>query len=377
MREETVEVVHEALIREWGTLRKWVNENREKLIQKRKIEAAAIEWRDRNKLKGYLLTGRQLKDAQVFQKEKNISLALSNLAGEFIRKSVGYRRNNRFRLIGFGFIPVVFLAMIVAFFTYRGLRISHLREVVKEAKAEGEKDNSARYHALEELVKLEASLNGINLSGANLNHASFNYANLRGADLSGASFNYADLFGADLNGADLSGANLGSANLGSARFFNANLSGADLSNAFLKEANFTGADLSGANLSNAFLEEANTYPRVANLRSADLRGADLRSANLRANLRSADLRGADLRGAKLGCIKIYKSIECTDFKDANLIGAKLGCVRSFREKVVKCTDFTGAKNLTLEQVKKAKYWQLAIYDPEFRAKPGLPPQKKN
>ena len=65
--EETVEVVHEALIREWVTLRKWVNENREKLIQKRKIETAAVEWKENNKLKGYLLQGKQFQDALIFQ----------------------------------------------------------------------------------------------------------------------------------------------------------------------------------------------------------------------------------------------------------------------------------------------------------------------
>ncbi|MBD0346558.1 MAG: hypothetical protein ICV63_17375, partial [Coleofasciculus sp. Co-bin14] len=45
--EETVEVVHEALIREWGFLRQWIDENRKKLIQKQEIEDAAKRWGDR------------------------------------------------------------------------------------------------------------------------------------------------------------------------------------------------------------------------------------------------------------------------------------------------------------------------------------------
>ncbi|MBD3559805.1 ATP-binding protein [Planktothrix sp. FACHB-1355] len=49
--EETVEVVHEALIREWGLLRQWIDENRKNLIQKREIEDAAKRWRDRGKAK--------------------------------------------------------------------------------------------------------------------------------------------------------------------------------------------------------------------------------------------------------------------------------------------------------------------------------------
>ena len=157
--EETVEVVHEALIREWVSLRKWVNENREKLIQKRKIEAAAIEWREKNKLKGYLLQGRQLQDARVFQKQQNISLALSNLAADFIQKSVKHKRNNLFRSIGFGFIPIILLTVFLGFVGYREVRISHLRDAVEQAK--GQEVNNARFNALEELAKLDASLKGI------------------------------------------------------------------------------------------------------------------------------------------------------------------------------------------------------------------------
>ncbi|NEP61661.1 MAG: hypothetical protein F6K31_32700 [Symploca sp. SIO2G7] len=42
-----VDVAHEALIRHWCLLRKWLDESRDKLRQLRKIEAAAIEWRNK------------------------------------------------------------------------------------------------------------------------------------------------------------------------------------------------------------------------------------------------------------------------------------------------------------------------------------------
>ncbi|MFM6219918.1 MAG: hypothetical protein ACKPDM_06040 [Dolichospermum sp.] len=41
---------------------------------------------------------------------------------------------------------------------------------------------------------------------------------------------------------------------------------------------------------------------------------------------------------------------------------------------MKCADFMGAKNLTPEQVKSAKNWEKACYDPELRIKLGLPPE---
>ncbi|NEP29141.1 MAG: hypothetical protein F6K49_47190, partial [Moorea sp. SIO3I6] len=46
-----VDVAHEALIRHWQLLRRWINENRDQLRQKRKIEVAAEEWRNKGKSK--------------------------------------------------------------------------------------------------------------------------------------------------------------------------------------------------------------------------------------------------------------------------------------------------------------------------------------
>ena len=138
-----------------------------------------------------MLQGRQLQDARVFQKQQNISLALSDLATDFIQKGVNYRRNNLFRSIGLGFIPIILLTVFLGFIGYREVRISHLRDVVKQAQ--GKKVDNARFNALEELVKLDASLKRVNLAGTNLGGANLGGANLKGAnlqdaDLSGAKF---------------------------------------------------------------------------------------------------------------------------------------------------------------------------------------------
>jgi len=361
-QEETVEVVHEALIREWGILRKWVNDNREKLIHKRKIESAAIEWKEKNKLNGYLLQGRQLQDARVFQKEQNLSLALSDLASDFIQKSVKYTRNNRFRLIGFGFIPIILLTIFLGSVGYKEVRISHLRDVIRQAK--GQEVNNARFHALEELVKLDASLKGINLRSADLRSADLFRANLIRANLRSADLRSADLIRADLRSADLIRANLRSAYLSDAY-----LSGANLSDAYLIRADLSGADLiraslSGANLSGADLIRASLSS--ANLRSANLRSAYLRSANLfRANLSSADLSSADLSSAYLRSADLSSAyLSGAYFSGANLIRAKFWDKR-----------WGEAKNITPEQIKQAKNWEKAIYSPEFRKKLGLPPEE--
>jgi uncharacterized protein YjbI with pentapeptide repeats len=77
-------------------------------------------------------------------------------------------------------------------------------------------------------------------------------------------------------------------------------------------------------------------------------GCNLKGADLRLNLEGADLRGTDLRGA--------------DFKGANLKQADL-----------ENADLSNAKNLTSEQVKKAKNWKKAKYDAELLKQLGISP----
>ncbi|NES64500.1 MAG: S-layer homology domain-containing protein [Okeania sp. SIO2D1] len=111
-QQETVEVVHEALIRDWHQLRDWVNESREIIRNGRKIEARAKEWEDKGR-KGYTLHGRQLRDAKEFQKEKAEQFELSSLAKEFIKASVNRRWNNRLNLATFLIVPIVIVSIIV------------------------------------------------------------------------------------------------------------------------------------------------------------------------------------------------------------------------------------------------------------------------
>ncbi len=55
--EDTVEVVHEALIREWGTLREWINANREFRTWQERLKAGLREWKNSNHDSGALLRG--------------------------------------------------------------------------------------------------------------------------------------------------------------------------------------------------------------------------------------------------------------------------------------------------------------------------------
>ncbi|TAE98284.1 MAG: hypothetical protein EAZ78_24400 [Oscillatoriales cyanobacterium] len=82
----TVDVVHEALIRHWPLLRRWVEENREKLLRQRAIEAAAKEWQGQGEPEelAYLLQGPKLAEAESFLGSINEGVLLSNLARDYI-----------------------------------------------------------------------------------------------------------------------------------------------------------------------------------------------------------------------------------------------------------------------------------------------------
>jgi BTB/POZ domain-containing protein KCTD9 len=139
--------------------------------------------------------------------------------------------------------------------------------------------------------------------------------------------------GVDLQGLDASGANLVDIKLQKAMLTKADLSKSELSYADLSKSNFL-----FANFDDAYL--VNTNLSYARLSSATFSNTTLFSTNLS----NAVFDDADLTNADISCLKDY------------------------------CTNFKGARDITPEQIKKAKNWQSACYDPDFRIKLGLSPQ---
>ncbi|MEA5570681.1 pentapeptide repeat-containing protein [Calothrix sp. UHCC 0171] len=413
-QEEFVDVAHEALIRHWLLLRKWLDENRDRLREKRKIEAAAQEWSNQGRKKDYLLPGGQLKKVKAWQKGEGKQLGLSQLAEEFIKASEKYRQRALLLTAGWVTIPI-FVAFLVIIPHLRQQSFNEAWNTIRNKKlgsraamellTEGcwEKRQwqwipenilflffggcSSFYR--EDLSKLNlygANLNGANLNDADLNDADLNDADLRRANLYDAYLNGVNLKDANLGYANLNGANLGYANLGYANLNGVNLGyaklyGADLSNANLSFANLNGAKLYGADLSNADLSLAklsNTDLSSANLSSANLISADLSNAkllipNLEKAIYNKDTKlpqnfdpskeqmiliapGINLSGADLSSINFWNA----DFQGVNLTNANL-----------EGSDLRYVQNLTPEQVKAAKNWEDAYYSNEFRKKLGL------
>ena len=97
---ETVEVAHEALLREWPRLREWIEEDRAGLRIRRSITAAAEEWRDLGYDADMLFRGARLTEADEWR--EGHELALNEFERTFLdasdQRRVGEQRARRRRL---------------------------------------------------------------------------------------------------------------------------------------------------------------------------------------------------------------------------------------------------------------------------------------
>jgi conflict system STAND superfamily ATPase len=74
-KEETAEIVHEALIREWDRLRQWTNEDREFRQWHERLRAAMRQWQMSGRDNGALLRGRVLAEAKHWLRDRGGELA--------------------------------------------------------------------------------------------------------------------------------------------------------------------------------------------------------------------------------------------------------------------------------------------------------------
>ena len=85
-RQPTVEVAHEAILREWERLRAWLNESRDDIRQERVVARAADDWNTHKRDKSYLLRGARLEQTEAWQASTN--LVLTPVEQEFLKASV-------------------------------------------------------------------------------------------------------------------------------------------------------------------------------------------------------------------------------------------------------------------------------------------------
>src|SRR2546423_1630794 len=81
-REPTVEVAHEALLREWPRLGEWLAASRERLLVQRRMMFSAAEWQHSGRESSFLATGARLAQFAELAQNADGGAALALTAGE-------------------------------------------------------------------------------------------------------------------------------------------------------------------------------------------------------------------------------------------------------------------------------------------------------
>ncbi len=115
----TIEVAHEALMREWARFRRWIDSGREEVRLHRRLASAAREWEEADREPSYLLRGSNLAQFELLAGESTI--ALTELEREFVEASTAAnelelarqrRQNRRLRVLLAGAVALLVLAVV-------------------------------------------------------------------------------------------------------------------------------------------------------------------------------------------------------------------------------------------------------------------------
>ncbi len=107
--QETVEVVHEALIRNWGQLREWMNTDREFRTWQEKLRGAMRQWQEMKKDPGTLLRGTPLLEAEKWLQKRSDQLSLEER--EFIKQSKQRKKQDLLSQLSVGSMAVALVVL--------------------------------------------------------------------------------------------------------------------------------------------------------------------------------------------------------------------------------------------------------------------------
>ena len=114
-RSPTVEVAHEALIREWHTLRGWIDEQRETLVLHRRFTAALREWEVHDRDDAFLLAGGHLAQFGSWASQGQLRLTSDETAFLENSRRTARRRRRRRAILRWTAVGVVAALAVVAF----------------------------------------------------------------------------------------------------------------------------------------------------------------------------------------------------------------------------------------------------------------------
>ena len=157
---DTVEVIHEALIREWAAFRGWIEKHREFLVWQRRLRERQADWKWHRQENEGLLTGRYLLEAKEYLTSHEEMLSEKGI--NFIKQSAKVARYQKLTQQGIvaGVIGAIGLVAAVAVWQWKlalDAESLALLEAERALKAESNADFAAKKASKSEtLAKLEA-----------------------------------------------------------------------------------------------------------------------------------------------------------------------------------------------------------------------------
>lgn len=112
--EPTVELAHEAIIREWGLLRTWLDESRDDMRLQRLLSRAAMEWQRAGRDDSYLLHGSRLAQFEEWGQATNVALTQDErlfLETSSVTERLRLARQRRVRRLAFAVMAIVAIVM--------------------------------------------------------------------------------------------------------------------------------------------------------------------------------------------------------------------------------------------------------------------------
>lgn len=140
--QETVEVVHEALISNWGEFQQWINADRSFRLWQEQLRVAIYQWECSNFDNGALFRGKPLLDAQDWQQKR--ASELCSRERNFIERSLvvceleKQRKQRRRQLIFYGLVSglvVTSTLAVVAWWGWRSSFISQIQAINESSQA--------------------------------------------------------------------------------------------------------------------------------------------------------------------------------------------------------------------------------------------------
>lgn len=153
-REPTIEVAHEALIREWRRLGEWLDNTREDLRTQRRLNSATHEWFMANRDASFLATGTRLEQFETLQRTGEIAINADE--AEYLEQSLSQRMKReaeieaqqvreatleeqarqRLQMLVTVLAVAALLAVLLAVFAFNAQRQAQQAQVVAEDAAE-------------------------------------------------------------------------------------------------------------------------------------------------------------------------------------------------------------------------------------------------